>query len=149
MGVRTSLFRTLVQIEHLVDGGTGLNRQLPLARGLPLELTIEGVAAIELGVLEAQLAGGAVSDFVEVIHVELPDEGGKVAMPEVSREDAFFEGLEIANGKRSAICIPPDDARGVAVLEHIVEAVRKRQTPRIFHRYIYNVGVLFARLITH
>lgn len=50
-----------------------------------------------------------VANFVEIIHVELAHERGKVAVAEVGRQYLLFENLHLQNGKAGALGIPSDD----------------------------------------
>ena len=50
-----------------------------------------------------------VSDFVKVIHVELADEGGEVAVPEVDGEDFLLEAVDIEDGEVGSLLVPDDD----------------------------------------
>ena len=49
------------------------------------------------------------SRFVEIIHVELSDEGGKVPVPEVDRQDLFLETVNIKDSEVCSLFIPDDN----------------------------------------
>jgi hypothetical protein len=59
-----------------------------------------------------------VADLVEVIHVELPDKGGEVAVPEIGRQDLLLEPLNVQNGKVSSFLVPAHDARVLIALSY-------------------------------
>lgn len=50
-----------------------------------------------------------ISNFVEVIHVELSDEGGEVAVPEVDRKDLRLEAVHIEDSEVGSFLVPGDD----------------------------------------
>ena len=50
-----------------------------------------------------------IANFVEVIHVELPDEGGEVAVSEVDGKDLLFEAIDVDNGEVGSFVVPSDD----------------------------------------
>lgn len=52
-----------------------------------------------------------VADFMEVIHVELPNKGREVAVPEVSRQYLLLEPLNIKDGEVGTLLIPGYNAR--------------------------------------
>jgi hypothetical protein len=54
---------------------------------------LPGVSA-ELPVLKDILVE-LVADFVEIVHVELPDEGGEVFVAEVDGQDVLLEALHV------------------------------------------------------
>jgi hypothetical protein len=71
----------------------------------------------ELAVLE-DVAIELVADLVEVIHVELADEGGEVAVAEVGRQDLLLEPLHIQDGEVCPLFVPADDPRMLIALRH-------------------------------
>lgn len=73
----------------------------------------------ELGVLELVLLLVA-SDLVEVVHVELANEGGEVGVLEVLGEDVVGEGEDVLDHEGVAPLGPGDDALVVLVLEDLV-----------------------------
>jgi hypothetical protein len=50
-----------------------------------------------------------VSNFVEVIHVELSDKRGKVFVSEVDRKDLLFEPINIKDCEVSSFLVPSDN----------------------------------------
>jgi hypothetical protein len=50
-----------------------------------------------------------VSNFVEIIHVELPDEGGEVSVSEVDRKNLLLEAIDIEDGEVGSLLVPDDD----------------------------------------
>ena len=50
-----------------------------------------------------------IPNFVEVIHVELPDKGGEVAVPEVDGKDLRLEAVHIEDGEVGSFLVPGDD----------------------------------------
>ena len=50
-------------------------------------------------------------DLMEVIHVELPDEGWESIMSKVFGEDDFFEFLLVQNADALVFGVPVDDPR--------------------------------------
>ena len=50
-----------------------------------------------------------IPNFVEVIHVELSDEGGEVAVPEVDGKDLRLEAVHIEDGEVGSFLVPGDD----------------------------------------
>lgn len=50
-----------------------------------------------------------VSNFVEIIHVELPDEGGEVSVPEVDRKNLLLETIDIEDSEVGSLLVPDDD----------------------------------------
>lgn len=50
-------------------------------------------------------------DLVEVIHVELPDEGGEPIVPEVLGEDDLLQFLLVEDADALGLAVPIDDAR--------------------------------------
>jgi hypothetical protein len=65
-----------------------------------------GVAA-ELAVFKNVLVL-LVADFVEIIHVELADEGGEISVAEVNGEDFLLEAVHIEDGEVGAFLVPED-----------------------------------------
>lgn len=49
-----------------------------------------------------------VADFVEIVHVELPDEGGEVFVAKVDGQDLLFEALHVQDGEVGAVFTPAD-----------------------------------------
>ena len=52
-----------------------------------------------------------IANFVEVIHVELADEGGEAVVPEVFGEDDFFYLLLVEDANAPLLCVPVDHLR--------------------------------------
>ena len=50
-----------------------------------------------------------ISDLVEIIHVELADKGGEVAVPEVDGKYLFLEAIDIKDCKVGSFLVPGDD----------------------------------------
>ena len=50
-------------------------------------------------------------DFVEIVHVELPDEGGEAVVSVVAGEDAFFQFFLVEDADSFELGIPVDDFR--------------------------------------
>jgi hypothetical protein len=50
-----------------------------------------------------------VTDLMEVVHVELPHERGKVAVAEIGRQNLLLKDLDLQNGETSALRVPSDD----------------------------------------
>lgn len=50
-----------------------------------------------------------ISDFVEIIHVELSDKGGEVTVPKVYRKDFLFEAINIKDGEVGSFLVPNDN----------------------------------------
>ena len=50
-----------------------------------------------------------IADFMEVIHVELPDEGREITVSEVDGKDFLFETININDSKVSSLRVPSDD----------------------------------------
>ena len=99
--------------------GEILLRVVVLAAGAPfsadvseevpgIRAEIPGVSS-ELAVLKDVLVL-LVADLVEVVHVELADEGGEVAVPEVGGQDLLLEALNIKDGEVGALLVPGDNA---------------------------------------
>lgn len=61
-----------------------------------------------------------VADLVEVIHVELPHEGGEVAVAEVGWQDLLLEPFNIQDSEVNALLIPAHDARVLVTLKDLV-----------------------------
>lgn len=59
---------------------------------------------------------GFVADFVEVIHVELPHEGGEVAVPEIDGQHLLLELLDVLDDEGSAILVPTSDVGELVIL---------------------------------
>jgi hypothetical protein len=78
-----------------------------------MSVKVLGVSA-ELAVLENVLIL-FVAYFVEIIHVELADEGGEVAVSEVHRQDLLLEPLHLQNREVRALLVPDHDI-GVGIV---------------------------------
>lgn len=50
-----------------------------------------------------------ISDFVEIIHVELSDKGGEVTVPKVDRKDFLFKAINIKYGEVGSFLVPNDN----------------------------------------
>lgn len=74
------------------------------------------MASVEHLVVEGVLVV-AVPGLVEVVHVELPDEGGEVIVLEVAGEDAFYEIWQVFNHEGLAIFRPFHDLIILRVLK--------------------------------
>lgn len=46
------------------------------------------------------------SNFMKVIHIELPHKGGKVLMPEIHRKDIFLELFDVNDIETQSIFTP-------------------------------------------
>ena len=82
-----------------------------------------------------------ISNLVEIIHVELSDEGGEITMPEVDGQDFFLKAINIKDGKVCSFFIPDDDHLVAVVLNRIEITYRiskvlemKIEGPFIFSR---------------
>lgn len=60
------------------------------------------------------------ADFVEVVHVELADEGGEFFVFEVLREDLIFEELFVFDYEAAAVVSPLDDVTVALILKDLV-----------------------------
>ena len=47
-----------------------------------------------------------IPDLVEIIHVELPDEGREVAMPKVDGKDLLLEAVNVEDGEVGSLLVP-------------------------------------------
>lgn len=83
---------------------------------------VPGVSA-ELPVFEDVLVK-LVADLVEVIHVELPDEGGEVLVPEVGGQDFLLEAFNVEDGEIGAFFVPADDVGVGLVLSGAADTSR-------------------------
>lgn len=79
--------------------------------------------AAELLVFEDILIG-LVADLVEVVHVELPDEGGKVAMAEVGRQDHLLKLVSIVDNECDSVRVPANDILVFAILNRNIRTSR-------------------------
>lgn len=57
-----------------------------------------------------------VAYFVEVIHVELSDEGGEISVSKVDGEDLLLEFFDVQNGEADALVIPAHNVRVLTAL---------------------------------
>ena len=71
-----------------------------------MKMKLLGVSA-ELSMLENALIL-LIAYFVEIIHVELPDERREISVPEVGGQDFLLKKTHIKNGKVCALIIPSD-----------------------------------------
>ena len=44
--------------------------------------------------------------FVEIVHVELPDEGAEISVPEVDRQNLLLETVHVQDGEVRALVVP-------------------------------------------
>lgn len=68
-----------------------------------------------------------ISDFVEVIHVELPDKGAEISVSEMHRKNLLLEFFHIDNDEAVSLFTPADDFFILMVLR-----IRKCFTCRIW-----------------
>lgn len=47
-----------------------------------------------------------VANLMEVIHVELPDEGTEVSVAEVDGKNVLFEAFDVEDGKVGSVFVP-------------------------------------------
>ena len=47
-----------------------------------------------------------ISNFVEIVHVELSNKGGEISMPEVDRQNFLFKTVKIQDSKVGSFFIP-------------------------------------------
>jgi len=64
--------------------------------------------------------------LVEVVHIELSDEGGEVIVLEVKGEDLVRELSGLEDGDRGAILVPVDDIGEFSFLEDVVGFFNER-----------------------
>lgn len=57
-----------------------------------------------------------ITDLMEIIHVQLSHERGKVPMSEMQRQDLFLESFDFQNGKECSILAPVHNGMVVLVL---------------------------------
>jgi len=57
-----------------------------------------------------------VANLVEIIHVELPHEGGEVAVPEIGRQYFLLKSFHVDYGEVSPLFVPCHNARVLIVL---------------------------------
>jgi hypothetical protein len=57
-----------------------------------------------------------VSDFMEIIHVELPDKGGEISMSEVNWENDLLKLFNVSDNKVCSLIIPRYDIFELAIL---------------------------------
>ena len=57
-----------------------------------------------------------IPDLVEIIHVELPDEGREVAMPKVDGKDLLLEAVNVEDGEVGSLLVPGDNLQEAIVL---------------------------------
>jgi hypothetical protein len=73
---------------------------------------------------------GVFAAFVEAVHIELPDEGVDVPVPEVLGEDMVLELVDLFDGKLASVGHPVDDGLVLFVLEDL-EALLDEVSDRI------------------
>lgn len=79
---------------------------------------------------------------MEVLHIELPDEGGEVAMAEVDGQDYFFKVFHIQDDKVGAFLIQSYHSEVDAVLQDWIEKVLE-----IKMRWLFPFSIGFLRWI--
>ena len=72
----------------------------------------------EEGMAENILAG-VFATFVEAVHVELPDEGVDVTVPEVFGKDMVLEVVDLFDGELASVGHPVDDSLVVFVFKDL------------------------------
>ena len=69
-----------------------------------MKMKLLGVSA-ELSMLENALIL-LIAYFVEIIHVELPDERREISVPEVDRQNLLLETVHVQDGEVRALVVP-------------------------------------------
>jgi hypothetical protein len=59
-----------------------------------------------------------VTNFVEVIHIELAHKRRKIAVAKVGRQDLLFEALNVQNSEMGAVFTPGNNPRVLSALNH-------------------------------
>lgn len=75
-----------------------------------------------------------ITNFVKIIHVQLPDEGTEISVSEMYWQDFLFESLDIDDDKIRSVLVPSDYVFVLVVLN------RKEITSRIWYVFEIKMG---------
>ena len=62
-----------------------------------------------------------IADFMEIVHIELPDKWWEVSMAEENRQDLLFEFFDVVDDESEAIGVPANDFLILLILNRNLE----------------------------